>query len=93
MIEVARQTYPDRDTLMRDLAGLVADQLRAAHATKDRATLTALSNKHGMGLSAISEVADVLASDHLAARGLWEETEVEGRTVRIPGPLFREVGP
>ena len=39
MIEVARQTYPDRDTLMRELAGLVADQLRAAHATKDRATL------------------------------------------------------
>lgn len=39
MIEVARQTYPDRDTLMRDLAELVADQLRAAHATRDRATL------------------------------------------------------
>jgi 6-phosphogluconolactonase len=39
MIEVARQAYPDRDTLMRDLAELVADQLRAAHATKDRATL------------------------------------------------------
>jgi 6-phosphogluconolactonase len=39
MIEVAWQAYPDRDTLMRDLAELVADQLRAAHATKDRATL------------------------------------------------------
>jgi 6-phosphogluconolactonase len=39
MIEVARQDYPDRDTLMRDLAELVADQLRAAHATKGRATL------------------------------------------------------
>jgi 6-phosphogluconolactonase len=39
MIEVARQAYPDRDTLMRDLAELVADQLRAAHATKERATL------------------------------------------------------
>jgi 6-phosphogluconolactonase len=39
MIEVARQAYPDRDTLMRDLAELVADQLRAAHASKDRATL------------------------------------------------------
>ena len=34
MIEVARQAYPDRDTLMRDLAELVADQLRAAHATQ-----------------------------------------------------------
>lgn len=62
-------------------------------ATKDRATLTSLSNKHGMGLSAISEVDDVLASDHLAARGLWEEATVEGRAVKVPGPLFREVAP
>jgi 6-phosphogluconolactonase len=37
VIEVARQDYPDRDTLMRGLAELVADQLRAAHATKHRA--------------------------------------------------------
>ncbi len=37
MIEVARQTYPDRDTLMRGLSALVADQLRAAHASKNRA--------------------------------------------------------
>jgi 6-phosphogluconolactonase len=39
MIEVARQAYPDRQTLMWDLAELVADQLRGAHASKDRATL------------------------------------------------------
>ncbi len=39
MIEVARVDYPDRDTLMYRLADLVADQLRAAHATKGRATL------------------------------------------------------
>jgi 6-phosphogluconolactonase len=39
MIEVARQGYPDRDTLMRDLAELVADQLRAAIASKGKATL------------------------------------------------------
>jgi 6-phosphogluconolactonase len=39
MIEVARQAYPDRDTLMRDLAELVADQLRGAHGSKGRATL------------------------------------------------------
>lgn len=39
MIEVAFQDYPDRDTLMRSLAELVADQLRAAHATKGVATL------------------------------------------------------
>jgi crotonobetainyl-CoA:carnitine CoA-transferase CaiB-like acyl-CoA transferase len=62
-------------------------------ATKDRATLTALSNRYGLGLSAIAEVADVLASEHLAARDFWEEAEVEGRAVRIPGRLFSEVGP
>lgn len=39
MIEVARVDYPDRDTLMHRLADLVADQLRAAHASKGRATL------------------------------------------------------
>jgi crotonobetainyl-CoA:carnitine CoA-transferase CaiB-like acyl-CoA transferase len=61
-------------------------------ATKTKAELTALSNKHGMGLSAISDVDDMLASDHLAARGLWEETEVGGRRVRVPGPLFQETG-
>lgn len=38
-MRVARQNYPDRDTLMRGLAELVADQLRAALATKHRATL------------------------------------------------------
>lgn len=61
-------------------------------ATKTKAELTALSNKHGMGLSAISDVDDMLASQHLAARGLWEEAEVDGRTVRVPGPLFQETG-
>ncbi len=39
MIEVARHTYPDRDTQARSLAELVGDQLRAALAGKGRATL------------------------------------------------------
>ena len=56
MIEVARQAYPDRDTLMRDLAELVADQLRAAHASKDRATLAVPGGTTpGPFLSALSE--------------------------------------
>lgn len=37
MIEVGHQNYPDRDTLMRGLAELVADQLRAAHASRHHA--------------------------------------------------------
>lgn len=59
-------------------------------ATRTKAQLTELSNRHGMGLSAISSVEDVLASEHLAARGLWEKAEVAGKTVRVPGPMFRE---
>jgi 6-phosphogluconolactonase len=39
MIEVAQHTYPDRETMMRSLSELVADQLRAALASKHRATL------------------------------------------------------
>jgi 6-phosphogluconolactonase len=56
MIEVARQDYPDRDTLMRDLAELVADQLRAAHASKGRATLAVPGGTTpGPFLSALSD--------------------------------------
>jgi crotonobetainyl-CoA:carnitine CoA-transferase CaiB-like acyl-CoA transferase len=59
-------------------------------ATKTKAQLTELSNHHGMGLSAISSVEDVLGSQHIAARGLWQDAQVAGRTVRVPGPMFRE---
>ncbi|HRO13049.1 6-phosphogluconolactonase [Amaricoccus sp.] len=56
MIEVARQAYPDRDTLMRDLAELVADQLRAAHAGKGHATLAVPGGTTpGPFLAALSE--------------------------------------
>lgn len=70
MTEIARQTYPDRDTLMRGLAGLVADQLRAAHASKHRATLAVPGGTTpGPFLSALSEAdlawkhIDVLLTD------------------------------
>ena len=59
-------------------------------ATKTKAELTELSNRHGIGLSAISSVEEVLASQHLAARALWQDADVAGKTVRVPGPMFRE---
>ena len=63
MIEVARQAYPDRDTLMRDLAELVADQLRATHASKNRATLAVPGGTTpGPFLSALSQ-ADLAWAD------------------------------
>ncbi len=70
MSEVAHQSYPDRGTLMRSLAELVADQLRAAHATKHRATLAVPGGTTpGPFLEALSEAdlawadIDVLATD------------------------------
>jgi crotonobetainyl-CoA:carnitine CoA-transferase CaiB-like acyl-CoA transferase len=57
-------------------------------ATKTKATLTAASNRYGMGLSTIADIDDVLASEHLAARGLWVDAEVDGKQVRVPDPLF-----
>ena len=67
---VARQEYPDRDTLMRGLAELVADQLRAAHASKGRATLAVPGGTTpGPFLDALSEAdldwaeIDVMATD------------------------------
>lgn len=58
-------------------------------ATRLRADLAAMSNKYGMGLSAIRSAADVLTDPHLESRGLWRDGEVDGKTVRVPGPLFR----
>jgi 6-phosphogluconolactonase len=56
MIEVAFQSDPDRGTLMRSLAELVADQIRAAHATKEVATLAVPGGTTpGPFLSALSE--------------------------------------
>lgn len=63
MIAIARQAYPDRGTLMRDLAALVADQLRAAHASKGTATLAVPGGTTpGPFLEALSE-ADLAWSD------------------------------
>ena len=54
--EVARQGYPDRDTLMRGLAELVADQLRGALGSKGRATLAVPGGTTpGPFLAALSE--------------------------------------
>lgn len=56
MSSVAFTPYPDRDTLMRSLAELVADQLRAAVASKGRATLAVPGGTTpGPFLSALSE--------------------------------------
>ena len=49
-----------------------------------RAELGAMSTSGGLGLSWIDTPQDALASEHLAARGLWRE--VDG--VKLPGKLW-----
>ena len=49
-----------------------------------RAELGAMSTSGGLGLSWIDTPQDVLASEHLAARGLWRE--VDG--LKLPGKLW-----
>lgn len=56
----------------------------AFFARHSRAELGAMSTSGGLGLSWIDTPRDVLASDHLAARGLWRA--VDGMT--LPGKLW-----
>ena len=87
MIEVARQVYPDRDTLMRDLAELVADQVRAAVASNERATLAVPGGTTpGPFLAALSEAdlewsaVSVLPTDERMVSELSERSN--GRLIR-----------
>jgi len=81
-------------TLVADTAQEVLDRWQevvgAFFRDHDKAELGDWSLKHGWGLSVIATPQDVLASDHLAARGLFVDVEDErtGQTARLPGPLF-----
>ena len=68
----------------QDVIGGWEEEVAAFFAGKDRAELLALSAQLGLGLSPIDEIEDVLASDHLAARDLWDVAD--GR--RLPGRLW-----
>jgi crotonobetainyl-CoA:carnitine CoA-transferase CaiB-like acyl-CoA transferase len=59
-------------------------EVAAFFAGRDRGELFAMSMEQALGLSPIDEVADVLASEHLAARRLWDE---DG-DLRLPGRLW-----
>ncbi|MPY91874.1 MAG: hypothetical protein GEV08_02080, partial [Acidimicrobiia bacterium] len=44
-------------------------------------------------MAPVFTVGEVLENPHLAARGFWDELEVDGRRVRTPGALFRSDRP
>lgn len=53
-----------------------------------RLELSRWSVAHGLGLSPIDEIDDVLASEQMRARSMWQDVERDGATVSVPGPLF-----
>lgn len=83
------------NTLVADLPQETIDRWQAIverfFAARDKAELGRLSLEKGWGLSVINTPADVLASEHLAARGLFVDVEDEatGKHARLPGPLFQ----
>ncbi|UUR06848.1 CoA transferase [Sphingomonas glaciei] len=69
----------DRETLIE-----WEEVVAAFFLTHTRAELGELSSRNALGLSYIDTPDDALASEHLAARGLWRK--VDG--VKLPGPLW-----
>ncbi len=54
-----------------------------------RLELSRWSVKHGMGLSPIDEVGDVLASEQLRARSMWRQVKSRtGEDIAVPARLF-----
>ncbi len=54
-----------------------------------RSELSGWSVAHGLGLSPIDEIDDVLASEQLRSRSMWKEVErADGTIVAVPGRLF-----
>ena len=82
------------NTLVADTAQETIERwqgvVEAFFARHSRAELGAWSLSKGWGLSVIDTPADVLASEHLAARGLFVDVTdaASGVSTRLPGPLF-----
>jgi crotonobetainyl-CoA:carnitine CoA-transferase CaiB-like acyl-CoA transferase len=83
------------NTLVADLPQDTIDRWQRVverfFATRGKAELGRLSLEKGWGLSVISTPQEVLASEQLAARGLFVEIEdeVSGQRTRLHGPLFQ----
>ncbi len=58
-------------------------------AAQDRDETIELFQALRIPAAAVSSLADVLADDHLAARGAWQTDTVSGQAIRTPGPSAR----
>ncbi|MDG2113090.1 MAG: CoA transferase, partial [Actinomycetota bacterium] len=84
-----------QDRELEDVADIVArtsDGLAAALAEHTKADLFAMAQRDKLLMVPVTTPADVLESEHYAARGFWDEVEIDGvgedgtATVRFPGP-------
>lgn len=77
-----------------ELAARTAEGIAAAFAGYTKAELFAMARRDKLLLVPVTTPADVLANEHYAARGFWDEVVVEGAAcaetgtdvVRFPGP-------
>ena len=71
-----------------DIAQRTAEGLAAAIATKTKGELFEMAQRDKLLMVPVTTPADVLANDHYATRGFWDEVEVPvlGQQVRFPGP-------
>ncbi len=57
-------------------------------ASQDREETIELLQALRVPAGPVSTLADVLADDHLEERGYWRNAEVDGHSLRVPGPPF-----
>lgn len=71
-----------------DIVDRTSEGLAAALATKTKAELFAMAQRDRLLLVPVTTPLDVLDSEHYAARGFWDEVEIEGHDspIRFPGP-------
>ena len=71
-----------------DLAHRTSEGLAAAIATKTKAELFEMAQRDRLLMVPVTTPADVLNSEHYAARDFWDRVEIDGHdsTIRFPGP-------
>ncbi|WP_412518067.1 CaiB/BaiF CoA transferase family protein [Actinomadura madurae] len=66
--------------------------VRAFLRTRTKADVLDAAMEHRLLCVPIFDMADVAACDQLAARGFWDEVDIDGRRVAIPGRMARVTG-
>jgi crotonobetainyl-CoA:carnitine CoA-transferase CaiB-like acyl-CoA transferase len=78
-----------------EICDQTSDALAAAFATKTKGDLFEMAQRDKLLLVPVTTPADVLESEHYAARDFWDKVEPAGfgREVRFPGPWAHIDGP